>query len=371
MHKWGRTGRGGVGICGNEVTNKVVSGHEHKWWHMGMHDPGRTRRGVWACRNKQTRVWPDTDKWGEEQGNKWGECGQQMRARVGTHVHPLLPQSYTTPHPSWNAQPCQLTCVPLSWGCRESRGVQCRFHMTWCMPSPLVNFYVFYYLSWFYFFNALTPTHDLSHDIYALCHTTSFSYMFHHYASSFTHDPLESLRLCYPPLCLYTYSSYLSSAARLQSVHSMPFATLPMPPPFSLIIIGQLNRCLYYHYYIHSLGCASLFSPHSPLLLVVTTRGSLSHISLADIIMIIILLFFILAGTCFILWRSWCGMYPYPLQYGVHRYGYGLWNLYLWYTCAEPYKPSPRRSSPHLHIASKRCCVHQINYYASLWWSVM
>jgi hypothetical protein len=115
-------------------------------------------------------------------------------------------------------------------------------------------------LSWFYFFNALTPTHNLSHDIYALCTWLiphPFSYMFHHYAPSFTHDPLGSSRLCYPPLCLYTYSSYLSSIVQLQSVPSMLFATPSMPTPFSLIIISQLNWHLYYHYYAHSLGCAS------------------------------------------------------------------------------------------------------------------
>ena len=31
-----------------------------------------------------------------------------------------------------------------------------------------------------------------------------------------------------------------------------------MPTPFSLIIISQLNRHLYYHYYAHNLGCVSL-----------------------------------------------------------------------------------------------------------------
>ena len=54
----------------------------------------------------------------------------------------------TTPHPttSWNAQPCQLTCVPLSRGCRESGGVPMHYDTMHATPSFKKNvFNVFNY----------------------------------------------------------------------------------------------------------------------------------------------------------------------------------------------------------------------------------
>src|SRR6266436_1432872 len=89
-------------------------------------------------------------------------------------------------------------------------------------------------------------------------HNTPFSYIFHNYAPSLTHDPLGSSRLCYPLLCLFTYLSSLSSAVPPQPAHSMLFVTHLCLPPFSLIIISQLNRRLYYHHYARNLGCVSL-----------------------------------------------------------------------------------------------------------------
>ena len=50
-----------------------------------------------------------------------------------------------TPHPttSWNAQPCQLTGVPLSQGCRESGGVPMHYD-TMHAPPHFFKMYLMY-----------------------------------------------------------------------------------------------------------------------------------------------------------------------------------------------------------------------------------
>ena len=65
---------------------------------------------------------------------------------------------------------------------------------------------------------------------------TTFTYVFHPYAPSLTHDPLGSLRLCYPLLCLFIYSSYLLSAALAQPASPMPFVTTLMLPLLVLLL---------------------------------------------------------------------------------------------------------------------------------------
>ena len=112
-------------------------------------------------------------------------------------------------------------------------------------------------LSWFYFFNALMPIHDLSHDTYALytwlisCPFLICFIIMHHHLLMILLDHQGYVI----PLYAYTLTHHIYHP---QSAYSMLFTTLPMLTPFSLIIISQLHWHLYYHHYTYNLGCASL-----------------------------------------------------------------------------------------------------------------
>ena len=64
---------------------------------------------------------------------------QQMRQRTRRQTNEAAREVrvYTTPHPttSWNAQPRQLMCAPLSRGCRESGGVPMHYDTMHAPPS--------------------------------------------------------------------------------------------------------------------------------------------------------------------------------------------------------------------------------------------
>ena len=73
-----------------------------------------------------------------------GHAGMRQRMNeVAREAH-----MYTTPHPttSWNAQPHQLTCAPLSRDYRESGGVPMHYDTMHALPSFFKNvFNVFNY----------------------------------------------------------------------------------------------------------------------------------------------------------------------------------------------------------------------------------
>src|SRR5258705_11941967 len=96
--------------------------------------PGaNTNNNAQACMHKQE--WEGQGHAGMMQQTKAASgCGQRWRTNEAAREA----SSYTTSHPTtlWNAQPHQLTCVPLSRGCRESGGVPMQVHMTPCMPPP-------------------------------------------------------------------------------------------------------------------------------------------------------------------------------------------------------------------------------------------
>ena len=75
---------------------------------------------------------------------------RRMRRRMRRQTNEAAREvrMYTTPYPttSWNAQPRQLTCAPLSRGCRESGGVPMHYDTMHAPPSFLKNvFNVFNY----------------------------------------------------------------------------------------------------------------------------------------------------------------------------------------------------------------------------------
>ena len=61
------------------------------------------------------------------------------------------------------------------------------------------------------------------------------------------------------PSYAYTLTHHIYHLQLYRSLRTLCYSLLHLRlPPFSLIIISQLNRRLYYHHYAHNLGCVSL-----------------------------------------------------------------------------------------------------------------
>jgi len=109
--------------------------HEHERMRTHKRPGANTNDDAQACTRERER---EREGWGHagmmQQTKAASGCGQRQRTNEAAREA----SSYTTSHPttSWNAQPHQLTCAPLSRGCRESGGVPMQVHTTPCMPPP-------------------------------------------------------------------------------------------------------------------------------------------------------------------------------------------------------------------------------------------